>query len=826
MLSSTPRPDNNSIGNPDPTIPAGGRHDRHGHWVRSSPAHRCPACDDHRGRCSRLGRKVVCRTAGYSRRLGTYGRPKQESGRKPYWVFTLSTEPTPVATPRPGPERHDDIGPIAAGYEAWLTPELGTELLDHLRLPKSQFAAEALAAIGVGWRARTHRKGRKPLGAGWTFRERDGAWRTIGVQVRSRDGDKRQVHPSHRGLTIPAGWRERAIEAGVLFLPEGATCTLAGTIAGLACVGRPSNVGGVEHLVELLKDLPRSVRIVVVGERDYKQPVDHWPGRVGAYATASKLAARLGRPVEWAVVPEGHKDLRDTLIARADGSGARRTWERLGRQLAEEILAATQVADPTPARGIMTRPETRCPHCPPTRLAGKPETNTESKRCVIDPRCRQWSCEACHPWQGNRWRDWLPRCFYQWADPARLPDDSGDGPAPVGPDTTRCGPWNLFAVEVPDDAAYHRLKSRLSRLNTKHRQPMYDFVGAIQPVPDGVLRVQDSILGGGNTKKSLGHATPRFVVVALHPIINPDRDFRLKPEEALRPTTADAATGGFGHALDHVPTTPPEGCGHYEPVTASDGWQIPPKIRHPGNWRREGRSAVSAKTAGEIADRIGIADPDHAVGGPDVQDSAVWHGSEAETLIYGLLLDPSRCPPRPRPADVERLVDYHRWWVRAVGATRIGPAVQAVLEQRLKRLPTERDRADLEAAAEQDERMRACHAEAEEIERDLRKSYPDPATRPEFVRMCLGDPDPEVVRTRARARQEQLRRCKRFECECCDGAVIVTVGDPPRVALRRNETLTRCITCGQRAIETGPPRSYRHGETRAVDPRVMKTIGR
>ena len=58
-----------------------------------------------------------------------------------------------------------------------------------------------------------------------------------------------------RGLTIPDGWLAAAVRRRVLFLVEGASDVITLTGAGLPAIGRPSNLGGVEHLAQLLHDL-------------------------------------------------------------------------------------------------------------------------------------------------------------------------------------------------------------------------------------------------------------------------------------------------------------------------------------------------------------------------------------------------------------------------------------------------------------------------------------------------------------------------------------------------------------------------------------------
>ena len=156
-------------------------------------------------------------------------------------------------------------------------------------------------------------------GPHWTFPECDGRGRVVGINRRYVDGSKKVMPGGSRGLTIPAGWADRP---GPVFVPEGASDTLALTAAGLAAVGRPSAKGGVEDLVLLLADVPADRRIIVLGENDQrpskKTPdVIDWPGKEGVDTIAPKLAERLARSVHAFFPPDGAKDVRGWFKAKA-----------------------------------------------------------------------------------------------------------------------------------------------------------------------------------------------------------------------------------------------------------------------------------------------------------------------------------------------------------------------------------------------------------------------------------------------------------------------------------------------------------------------------
>jgi hypothetical protein len=157
---------------------------------------------------------------------------------------------------------------------------------------------DSLQALRVGWREKD---------SAWTFPEFDGRGNIIGILRRYRDGRKKVMAGSQRGLYLPTGWH--ALE-GTLYLPEGPTDVAALITHGLRAVGRPACTGGVQHLRDLLTGM--DVEVLVVGEIDAKED-GKWPGRDGARAVAAALARDLGRRVRWTMPPAGFKDVREYL---------------------------------------------------------------------------------------------------------------------------------------------------------------------------------------------------------------------------------------------------------------------------------------------------------------------------------------------------------------------------------------------------------------------------------------------------------------------------------------------------------------------------------
>jgi len=197
----------------------------------------------------------------------------------------------------------------------------------------------ALQLLDCGWRWECN---------DWTFPERNAAGDIVGVStrlaspIRARDGKvttKRMIRGSTHGLFYaPTAWQAGD---GPILLVEGASDTAAAYTMGLAAVGRPSNTGGIRDLAVLLRDIPTSRPIVVVGENDDRDGIS--PGRNGARLTAERLAEETGRAILWAMPPAGSKDTRDYL--RSAGRDA-------GPTLVESLISGATIAEPPGLAGV------------------------------------------------------------------------------------------------------------------------------------------------------------------------------------------------------------------------------------------------------------------------------------------------------------------------------------------------------------------------------------------------------------------------------------------------------------------------------------------
>lgn len=164
---------------------------------------------------------------------------------------------------------------------------------------------------------------------------------------RPKDGEKRCVPGSKRGLIIP-----KAIDQSqTIYVVEGASDVAAAVSIGLQAVGRPSAMGGLEHLTELLESWEGEV--VVLGENDRKANGE-WPGRTGAIRMAASLSRRLASPIRWSMPPADRKDIRAWVQAERPDLKNPEGCRALGLRIRDAIFSnATYVADDPTARRNM-----------------------------------------------------------------------------------------------------------------------------------------------------------------------------------------------------------------------------------------------------------------------------------------------------------------------------------------------------------------------------------------------------------------------------------------------------------------------------------------
>ncbi|MBT6155455.1 MAG: DUF3987 domain-containing protein [Planctomycetaceae bacterium] len=262
-------------------------------WTAVTEACPCPVCDGP-DNCTvaQDGRAVYCGRI-------EEGSVRQNEGGQ--WLHYLD-HPIPRCHNPHNSAEHDPSGNGNTSVNRWdRLAEKYVKAANRRSRSLGKLAKElgvtvaSLKAIGIGWDDDY-----------WTSPERDAAGHIIGIVKRGADGNKKSMKGGKRGLSYDPKATE---DSGPIILVEGATDTAAARTLGFAAIGRPSNNGGIDHLAELLKDVPSEREIIVLGENDEK-PNGTWPGRDGAIRTATKLSKILGRKVHYALTPDNAKDIR------------------------------------------------------------------------------------------------------------------------------------------------------------------------------------------------------------------------------------------------------------------------------------------------------------------------------------------------------------------------------------------------------------------------------------------------------------------------------------------------------------------------------------
>lgn len=311
-----------------------------GRWCQVSKGEPCPAC----------GRSSWCAWTPDRELLKCERTADPPSGMR----FVKAADGGALFAPadhRPGPngngdrlKRPESARPQnAPAHWAQLTERFEAAATEDHRVSLATILGVnigSLASIGIGWASRDELRAMRAGGAGWsenfpngafTFPERDGKGRVVGLALRATDGRKGAPAGAMRGLIVPATLND---SPGPILVVEGASDVAALSSIGLTAVGRPSNSGGAEYLAELLDGRDA----LIVGENDAK-PGGAWPGRDGAKSVALRLAVAWGEAVEWTLLPAGFKDVRAWLNAKVDG-GLRLDDPAVRKAAADELLDA------------------------------------------------------------------------------------------------------------------------------------------------------------------------------------------------------------------------------------------------------------------------------------------------------------------------------------------------------------------------------------------------------------------------------------------------------------------------------------------------------
>lgn len=155
------------------------------------------------------------------------GKPAKNGG----WIYPIGDAPKPVKRQRePESVETKDLAGMLAGWRA-----------DGLSAFAATLGIEAssLDALRCVW---------APEYRAWAFPMRNGFGNVIGIRLRNDAGRKWAVKGSKQGLFVSCSPAPQTA-----FVCEGPTDTAAALTLGLWAVGRPSCLGGNEHLKVLLK---------------------------------------------------------------------------------------------------------------------------------------------------------------------------------------------------------------------------------------------------------------------------------------------------------------------------------------------------------------------------------------------------------------------------------------------------------------------------------------------------------------------------------------------------------------------------------------------
>jgi hypothetical protein len=309
------------------------------------PSQPCPVCNgDHKCSTGADGLILCGRTTGHVDGFEYFGPAKKD----PEFALYRSNGDEPFKADHPASK--DDEGPAidwgqrAESYQHQTTEsdEYFERLLISLGFPPGLFRPaffEPLSLLGVGWDHKSEC---------WTVPEKDSRGEVIGINRRYRDGKKKAYARGKRGLYYTGLHLSLSADhsqaAGPILLPEGFSDVLVLEALGIPSIGRPSNAGGVELLLEILAPLATDRPIIVVAENDQKAN-GSWPGRDGAIGTTNELVQGLGRPVSYAFPAEA-KDIRDWFLAQNLGDPGGADWaatrERLRHGLLKALLASAR----------------------------------------------------------------------------------------------------------------------------------------------------------------------------------------------------------------------------------------------------------------------------------------------------------------------------------------------------------------------------------------------------------------------------------------------------------------------------------------------------
>jgi hypothetical protein len=676
-----------------------------------------------------------------------YGKAKTTKNGSPWWLYHLDGR---SSTPRPLP----DVAPVLRSVpkekpkESWtfseltdlqakfrdnLHPHYAAKLSNALRLPTWSFD---LIEGGIG---RNHTKIGKDV-VGWSNLEYDGNGNPTAIKIRTEDAGKfyhtnNSTRKNQPGLVLGTSW---ANEGSPLLLVEGCSDVLACAAAGLPSVGRPSNVGGVNELRELLKPLSREREVIVVGEGDRK-PDGRWPGRWGAYWTAMKLARELSRPIGWAVVrAEDGKDSRGYLTRRVGPDSSREKCKSAGSEFLHLLRSDLHFALP----GCLELTESvfmggKAPCGVNVGLVGKSEGTKRGRNCVVHRPCNTWKCSYCRAWKTDRCSAWLYRIVGEWCAPDRIPDGvpliSENAGKPIDgmtipdkvqpPEPGDPGPWNLYAAiirssgwrtfmknitRIEGGVEFCRIEFDPAKLTEAEN---YSQAGNEVPKVSPFVYVLYSYVHRQMGTKSLcqsdGYLTLCLVAIAPETALTP------KFRNQLQTVTSDGAILLASQALAAIPDAPSEGA-RFQPVNFSTGWEMAKPMPTSGQYERRFMPQHRPASVREILTLLGVSVIETNIASP--ASGTQWlEGSLGGALNAWMFqeLTAARQPISKKPLSKEDVARLFKSWREfldlAEPPIQDGEFVRQSIKEKLHAEPLPGDLADIRDSEK-------CDAEANRVE--------------------------------------------------------------------------------------------------------------
>ncbi|MBA4191354.1 MAG: hypothetical protein C0467_25515 [Planctomycetaceae bacterium] len=642
-------------------------------------------------------------------------------------------------------------------YAANLTKDLLKELAERISVP--MWALESFQ--GIGWNA-----GRKH----WTLPCVDGEMRVIGLATRSRTGHKEFIRGTKTGPFVSPGWRTAK---GDIHIVEGQTDTIHMSAAGLVAIGRPGAKARIPMLAALLKNVPESRRIIVVGEWDWQESGRCF-GRAAAYAVAVQLSRLMGRVVYWSMPPRrirGNrwtkwievKDAREWFTARAEVKDthpdmsvralrrathlgtpvtqSRSEWKRLGKDYAAAVLAQAVAVHPEPADAPFPKREHDCRNYFTAQMRGKTDTTAKGKRAAADLRCLRWGerCWECTRYKANRHSAWAWRCIFAAADPLRIPhhdtestDNQGERfPWPDRPDHTIAGPWTLHAAIV-DAARFRTIQNYLYKQgNAENGEPLTAF--RVVRMADQSVQISREEIRNTNTTNlhtliPADKPGPRYlIVVGIAP--------QITPPPGLTAVSADDAAELLDTAHHSLASLPDDAAAERQhPVSASKNWQLPETVLRSSRWAKEAKAGVGAKRIKEVTDRLTATDQGDGVHADAAQTSTVRRDSAVGGELLSWFLAQTLTPEHATPQlDIDEHAARFAAWRAVLDGITDGLEVRDYLAANAGKLPDQSDRDALIAAADTDRFNAPAMAEGQALREMMHRSFTMPTWATEMI---------------------------------------------------------------------------------------------